>query len=372
MVREIFLLRSVACLCVVLIHSASIVINKIYDETDVSLEKAIWASFLLLFMFATPLFVFISEFLVAYSRTMKSPKTFLWKRTKYILFPFITMAIFYAVLTSVTGEHTWSEFAHQLWLNLFLGKFHGYFILILFQFFLLHVVFQRYEHKLSWKWVLATALLINVAYLGYFSFVRTFDDPSSEYQAWWLPFFGWVFYFCSGYYSGRYFEQVKAFLTAYRLRIWMTTALMAGCMLFLYHSGLITILSSKRVDVLLYAIGMIFSLFAWAVQVKRVPRFLVVISQYSFSIYLLHIFFLMCVSKVISLLVPVHPNPFLLLVALFVGGVCLSWGAASLLQKVPYAEYLIGKLGKELPKEESMLVNKKAPQGREYATGEQV
>ncbi|WP_312111660.1 acyltransferase family protein [Brevibacillus reuszeri] len=371
MIREIFLLRSVACLCVVLIHSASIMINKMYEEADASLEKGIWTSLLLLLMFATPLFVFISEFLISYSRSVKSPKTFLWKRIKFILFPFIAMAVFYAFLTSITGQHALSEFGHFLWQNLILGKFHGYFILIIFQFYLLHVLFQRYGQGWSWKWVLAVSLLVNVAYLGYFSFVRTFDDPHSEYQAWWLPFLGWIFYFTSGYYCGRYFDQVKSALITYRRWIWAATLLLACMMLFLHHSGLITIMSSKRVDVLLYAIGMIFSLFAWAVQVKRVPRILVAISQYSFSIYLLHIFFLMCVSKLFSMLFPALHQSLLFLVALFVGGVCLSWGAAYVLQKLPFHEYLIGKLGKALPREEDTTINKKAPQGRELATGEQ-
>lgn len=372
MIREIFWLRSIACLCVVLIHSASIMINKMYIETDASLEKGIWTSLLLLLMFATPLFVFISEFLIAYSRSVKSPKTFLWKRMKYILLPFIAMAVFYALLSSVTGKHALSEFGQHLWENLILGKFHGYFILIIFQFYLLHVLFQRYGQKWSWKWVLAASLLINAAYLGYFSFVRTFDDPYSEYQVWWLPFLGWIFYFSSGYYCGRYFDQVKGFLISYRRWIWAGTAFLACAMLFLHHSGVITIMSSKRIDVLLYAIGMIFSLFAVAVQIKSVPRLLVTISQYSFSIYLLHIFFLMCVSKAFSLLFPALHQPVLLLAALFVGGVCLSWGGAYLLQKLPLSEYLIGKLGKDLPKEENPAVNKKAPQGREFATGEQV
>ncbi|WP_400162849.1 acyltransferase family protein [Brevibacillus sp. TJ4] len=353
MIREVFWLRSLACLCVVLIHAISMTIYSTFGETDVSLEKKVWDSALLLLMFATPLFVFLSEFLASASQTRKSVGQFLGSRIKYILVPFLAMSVCYALLTSIAGERTLSQFADQLVANLFLGKFHGYFLLILFQFFLLHVCFDRYQHRLSWRWVLPAAFLVNAVYLGFFSFVRSFDDPLSEYQTWWLPFPGWLFYFCLGYYGGRHYADVQKLLDRYKHRIWLATLVLGCGMLMLYHSGIITLQSSKRIDVLLFASGMIASLFAFVQRFRQVPRLLGTISEYSFSIYLLHIFFLMCIQKMLTMWQPVALPPLLTLIVLFVGSVLLSIAAARLLHKFSLAAYVIGKPGVPLPKEPS-------------------
>lgn len=65
-VKEIFFIRSISCLSVVLIHSIAVITMN--SQPMPTIESIL--------MFSTPSFIFLSEFLLAYSYPNGTPKGF--------------------------------------------------------------------------------------------------------------------------------------------------------------------------------------------------------------------------------------------------------------------------------------------------------
>src|SRR5690625_6988412 len=91
--NEIVFLRSIACLCIAVVHS----LHMAHTSTTftISLYDTIVDSAYVLFTFGTPTFIFISMLLISYSYPTGLPKNFLSRMFIFILFPFIFMAFFY-------------------------------------------------------------------------------------------------------------------------------------------------------------------------------------------------------------------------------------------------------------------------------------
>src|SRR5690625_2314242 len=117
---EVVWFRGVSALAVVVIHSLSR-IQRLHGELDLS-------AYLLPLMFATPVFVFISEYLFSRSYPDGLPQGFYRRRLRYLFLPYVTMGVAYAVY-----DH-WGEAIHHVAIkalgNIFLGQFVGYFVLV--------------------------------------------------------------------------------------------------------------------------------------------------------------------------------------------------------------------------------------------------
>ncbi|PEB39724.1 hypothetical protein COM49_00285 [Bacillus pseudomycoides] len=341
-VSEITILRSLACLSVVLIHAISRSSANFASENTID----VLVSYLqLLLMYGTPMFVFISEFVIAYNYRDKVPNQFILKRVKFILLPFICMGIFYAAKSNYTnGFHA---ILVQSIRNIVLGEFHGYFVLIIFQFYFLHIIFNKIEKFFSPKFVLIFSLLINLIYLGFFNFIQPFDIPYANdiwYYYSWLPFPGWIIYFFIGYYAGGHYEYFKTWLN--KNRKWIISSwILTGIIVILFqHFNILTVTSSKRVDVLLFTISTILVLFHIASKIKHVPKFLLLISQYSFGIYLLHPFFQWTISNMILAKIPQFNTLFGTISIDMLVGILCPIPAVYLLNKTKIGPYIIGKI----------------------------
>lgn len=102
-IKEIFMIRCISCLSVVLLHIISMVLM-LQAEALANISHTV-DSFRTLLMFSTPAFIFISEFLLARSYPDRVPDGFLKKRGKVIFVPFLFIAAIDALLmTSAMGE----------------------------------------------------------------------------------------------------------------------------------------------------------------------------------------------------------------------------------------------------------------------------
>lgn len=341
LVNEMFLLRSIACLSILLLH----VLDRVYLDSSEAVN-----GFRVLLTFGTPAFVFISEFIIAYSYRSR-PMTSFWRtRILYIFLPYLFFGIFYAASKAFQQTGTGSGFGEAFftytWRHLLLGDFHGYFILIIFQFYALHVLFHSYLKKASPKKMLIGSFLVNAAYLSFFNFVPPLNIPFADYIWWqyyWVPFLGWIFYFTLAFYSGCYIESFTALLA--RFRHWTTAAVVASGTLSisLYHAGIMPIVSSKRVDMLFFTASMILFLYSHAMLLKRIPRFFTWVSQYSFGIYLFHPFYL-AVFAALSFAWEGLP-PAVTVPGLFFTCIGLCAGTIYLFNKLPFGAYMVGKVG---------------------------
>ncbi|PTX59056.1 membrane-bound acyltransferase YfiQ involved in biofilm formation [Melghirimyces profundicolus] len=343
-IEELFFVRAIACLCVVLIHAISANID-LYDLTP--LETEAFRSLQLAMMFATPLFICISELLLAHAYPDRTPTGFWGKRIRFILIPYIAIGLLYTILYyEASFEEFWSRAVDIV----VFGRWNGYFVLIIFQFYFLHRIFIRYMKDWPPVPVLVTSFGINFLYLAVVMAAGRFDlvDPAllSHHK---LPFPGWLFYFTAAYYIGR---NLGGFREWIRLRWrwvgWSFFVCMAGVLL-LKMTGLVHTASSKRVDMLLYTVAALGFLFGLAMRLRRIPAALVLISRLSYGIYLLHPLAMMYVGQwwLSTGSLPYAVSLFLLFSAGVVVPGILTW----LLNLTDWGPYLVGKIGSAAPGE---------------------
>lgn len=348
LIGEVFALRSLACLSIVLLHA----LNRAVPE-----EHALLDFVKLLLTFGTPAFVFISEVVLAGAYPERVPGAFWSKRVRYLLLPYLVFGTFYAF---VKGADVWLREGGSLlaaaggfwWRHVLLGDYHGYFILIIFQFYALHVLFNRWKlYRRSPGAVIGTALAVNAAYLAVFNFLPAPGGAIMGYvwEKWfWIPFFGWVFYFAAAYYAGRRYAD---FLRAVRRRtgLLLLLPLLTGAALALsMRFGWLTDISSKRIDMLFFTISVILAALALVSRLKRPPAPLVWVSRHSFGIYLVHPLYM-------AVLVPILPRLGLPAdgwagtAVLFFGSLLASAATVQALWRIPGGEWLVGRAGVGLP-----------------------
>lgn len=335
-------MRSISCLSILLLHAMA---RAYADENQtVNLLRV-------LLTFGTPTFIFISEFILARSYPEELPANFWSKRLKYIMVPYVLFGAFFALLKAVeqsvgTGGNPAGAFGSFLWRHLLLGDYHGYFILVIFQFYLLHYFFHKYLKGWKPTMVMGTALAINLVYLGFFNFVKPYPTEIGVYiweKFYWIPFFGWLFYFTLAYYCGRNFPLFIHFLNKYFKWVIVSPIVFGAVCLYIYDSQLIPVISSKRVDMVFFTTSMILLIYYIAAKIPKVPRVFGWISQYSFGIYLIHPVYLAVMYAAYNLF-SLEIHPFVLSVFYFMGSLLLSIATTFVLNKIPYGYYLSGKI----------------------------
>jgi membrane-bound acyltransferase YfiQ involved in biofilm formation len=364
MIKEVFVLRSLACLSIVFLHAIGQGLEVLAAGEEINqFTFMLYDSLHLFLYFGTPMFVFISELLLARSyKDRQLPNYFLSKRVKFIFIPFVVMAFFYSIPYAASLESWGLKFL----LNVFIGSYHGYFVLIIFQFYLAHLFFHRYLKKWKPTIVLPVAFLINLIYLAIFNFTSPPAIPYGEYiwtRYYWVPFLGWIFYFCLGFYCGQHYEKMIKFLNNNKSIVFAAPLLTTTLLLFLYYSGLINVHSSKRIDILLHTPAIGFFLIYVVQQWRRIPKLLIVISQYSFGIYLLHIFYLSLAREMYDLFSLTFGASYIIITFLF--SVICSIFTVYYLNQWKYGEYVVGKIGvrynnEKVPQPDPVYLIKKA------------
>lgn len=298
-------------------------------------------------MYATPIFVFISEFLFARSYPDGLPKGFFKKRVKLLLLPYVSMGILFAIVFN--NDSLTSIIVNSVF-NIFFGNFVAYFILIIFQFYILHYLLHKKLKIWNPKKVLIWSFIITISYIGFFNFTTYPDALWAEYiwkRGHWLLVIGWLFYFFLGYYVGVYYEKVKEFLSKYTALIFGFFFISLAFLITMHITGALDITSSKRIDIVLYTTSVIFLIMWFSSLLKTVPRVILFISNYSFNIFLLHRF-------TVSIIGPLSSNDILNILLLFIIGVPSSIAMAYLINLLPFGKYIVGQPYKIKGKNESV------------------
>lgn len=343
MIEELFVLRAIACLSILMHHA----MNRAFINPPAYIELIE-----LFLAFGTPAYIFISEMILANAYPERIPSGFWSKRLRFIFIPYLSFGALYAVLKSIeewfsAGSVQWSVLFGYLGRHLFLGDYHGYFILIIFQFYFLHHVFKSINRRYSAKLLLTGAFVIQMAYLAFFNLVPAPAGTSGAYiwsYLFWLPFVGWLFYFVVAYYCGSNYERFRYLLEKYGRWTWAAAFLTMACTVLLYASGILTIASSKRFDMILVTISLSFLICYLVLKTQIVPKPLVTISRYSFGIYLLHPLFLALLAVPFSMFGQSIPS-WLKLIIYFVVSLAASMAVANVLGRTRWGVYFVGKLG---------------------------
>lgn len=191
--REIEILRAVACVAVILIHTTAEVI---FDGI-IGRPMIISLSFLnVSSKFAVPAFIFLSGFSLYYNHQEEKIDylRFLGKRLAHVLIPYLCWTLIYYAAFIAVGYYTYStEFFFS---SLLFGDmvYHFYFIPIIVQFYLLFGVFRFLFNRYNSHILLLLAGLGNIAFLRFFSFMYI-DRFFMRY----IVFFALGFYFVKNY-----------------------------------------------------------------------------------------------------------------------------------------------------------------------------
>ena len=348
-VRELVVLRGMACLGVVLIHALSTTLVRAQPQSRFANALSVLQ---MLLMFCTPVFVFLSAAVVGYAYDAPPPG-FLRRRVRYVLVPFVVMGAIYGAVTTLTYLHVYDTSAAaasallQFTIRNLAGGNHLWFIIPIFQFYILYTVCGRWLTDAPPRVVLPSALLLNAAYLALFNLARVDDAGQAALgtvgsrHVWSLLFPGWLFYFAYGHWLGR--SWYKHGVGRLPRLAWhgVVAALAAGTMLYLHFGGVLAVRSSQRVDVLLYTAAMMPLLLWVAGRVRWGTGVLVTISRFSFGIYILHPFFIDVARRVLRTVpaVELRLNPLLLWVFATGGALATAW----LLSRVPAGSLLVGR-----------------------------
>ena len=336
MIKEWNLLRSVTCLCIVLLHSTTLTASIVgYPEiTNYHFYR-------LLLCYATPTFIVLSVIILANRYPNRLPSNFWPSRLKFIFLPFIAFAIIDGFV--VTYFNPGVDLIPKIIENIVTGSFEGWFILVIFQFYFLHYLMTRFNISLSW--VIPISILSMLWYLNWMNgedILIQFPDFSYMLK---LPFLAWFGYFTFGFIVGKYYSWVSEKLYKYRWVTLLYIAVAVSLLFLSFEEGNIFV-HSRRFDLFPLVTSITCALLAWG---QVLPNFKItsLINNYAFGIYLVH-------WPVQVFLVKVTANYFhqtsTRVLALFVGSVIIAMIIIKLISLLPFGKYIIGKV-KKLPKE---------------------
>nr|WP_263314600.1 acyltransferase family protein [Mammaliicoccus sp. Marseille-Q6498] len=332
----IFWMRAIACLSIVLIHSITTTFYKI----DMPNEGYLLRSLQLLILYATPIFVFISEFLLAKQYKTNVKEGFVKQKLLTLGIPYIVINLGLAYV------YGYPKNISEYWDSVKFMMFHGgtltYFIVIIFQFYALHMLFAKYLVRLNPIKIVCYSLIVTSLYWA----MRTFiDAPDAVYLNWmwqregWMIFTGWLSYFLLGFYTGYHYEAFMRNIKHYTPHILIGTVLVTLITLTNYLTGWLTLVDSKRIDTPIYVTMIILAFFLLSSYTKYVPRFFIFISNYSFSIYLIHYF-------IVHRLGQLHDHPLFNVLFTFTLTIVFSICIAYIFNLFKFGKYIVGGIGK--------------------------
>lgn len=140
------------------------------------------------------------------------PKNYLWERLRYIFIPYLIFGGFYSFyLTQTADTSFWPTFQEVV----LLGNWHGYFVLVLFQFTALNLL-VKWLKKDFFKSFIPVAVLFAVStmYLHFneLGLLEAIQHPALNYE---IHILGWLYFYALGSFIGHHYDTVKELLTDY-------------------------------------------------------------------------------------------------------------------------------------------------------------
>jgi len=355
-IEEINYLRGFGVLAVIAIHTTGYFTEIKSYNTLVLLN--LWTD--IFSQFAVPLFILISGLVLArkYRHDFSLTK-FYKKRIRSIIPQYLTFSVLYTVFNNYAAMQSNSLSTNfSLVLNNILhssASYHLWFFSIIIQFYILYPIIikiyafcQRLDRT---EFLLAFLLIIQTLWmLG----IHTTSFPSIR-----LNFMSFVFYFGLGIYSGDHFDQLKKgsnrltplfLITSLALTLGVSSFVIIGLTTgYRYNSippyffmGAELIYPVLRISTFL----LLFNLAARLAGKKSILAKVVYrIGDYSFGIYLIHIFFNQYAIKLLKNNA-IDYNNWVFYPSVLAFTVVFSYLAVRLINYIPYSYYIIGRRNK--------------------------
>ena len=337
--KEITYARAIFCISIVVLHSFPGLIN---DPNTSDFSRSLNSFLRIFFLFATPAFIILSEILLSMRYSDGLPKGFFLKRIKFILIPYLLIGSFFSLNIFLQSNETRS-YIEIFTTYVLYGSWYGWFVIVIFQFYILHALFYKFLNKINPILILSVTFLISLTH----SFLTYSHDP---YLQWWVDYHPvysrtaipyWLFYFTFGYYLGKNYTYVMELVKKYIWGLWGLWVLSIIPIFMTYKFMNVTYAQSNRFDIILYTV-LTFLIILNVMQSleKYKITLLLVISEISFFIYLSHPLINSYLSRGLASFVEI-PLVFILLMVLFTIG--FSLGIALILSHLPLSKFVIGR-----------------------------
>lgn len=341
LIKEWDFVRVVASLSIVLLHSTT-KIARVNGHIDHDLYQFLRV----LLTGSTAIFVLLSILIIAYVYKDRIPTDFIRKRLKYILLPFFFFAITYAVYYGLIVED--GNFYNRLLSN-FKGGFVGWFILPIFQLYLVFWILKK--TKLDKNGIIIFLMLIGLYYLAIFSTGQTrglYIDLNMK-----VLFPIWLVYFGIAYFIGKYYKSFSNLLEKKYSFIIILSLFILSILLIKYNfdNGNRSV-HSRRIDLVPYVT--MFSILLLYIG-KKIPHLFIIryLSKYAFGIYLLH----WLLQKILAPHFASLHNTFLQISGLFLVSVIGCIVVINLILLIPFNKFMIGNI-KPNPSLLNLLIDK--------------
>ncbi|MCJ0912645.1 acyltransferase family protein [Mammaliicoccus sciuri] len=331
--------RAIFCLIIVGVHILS---NYLRDVELQDHNRMIVVTFQILILFGTPCFIILSESLISMVYKDKLPKNFLVKRFKYIMIPYFSIGTFYVYSKYKLGsneESFWQLFKE----NLLIGDWDGWFVMAIFQFYILHLIFHKILSKANPIIMIVISFVISLTH----SYLMYNNDA---YSNWWNDFYPlfhrtnilyWLFYFVFGYYLGKYYNEVLSFMEKKLKWLVVSLVILALSIIYSIYQNDVTFVQSNRYDIILYSsLVFIFVLVISKKLSKFNISFLFFIGEISFFIYLTHKIMLYYMAKYTFHFIDQF---FMYNITTYIFALSLSVGLAVVLSFLPFSRFIIGR-----------------------------
>lgn len=283
--NEINITRAIACIFVVMTHSITNYIQTVDIDMKGAEQYIVWYRFMLLC--ATPIFILLSETLIAKNYPNGLKKGFFTKRIQFILVPYLLIG---AIFSYRLSDKTLASFLEIAYDKIILGNWYGFFVIVIFQFYVLHWLIGKFLSKINP--ILPLLIAFAISFFHSYGFTHSIDYKElvmTEYPLFYRTnIFLWLFYFVAGFYIGQYYDQLMAF---FMKRVWLPIALTVltfGIIMYNYWELGYTRVESERYDILLYAVSVFFMLVVLIRKYEFYSKPLMMLSNFSFFIYLTH------------------------------------------------------------------------------------
>ncbi|UTE77422.1 acyltransferase [Rossellomorea sp. KS-H15a] len=335
---EIHFLRAFACLCVLLVHvSASYFHQNGQQFTEVTyfINQ--------ISRFGTSLFAVISGFLLVYQSRFRdfNLTRFITSRFTKIGLPFLFWSIFYLAFNYVLLGTNPFESGYKMFLVNFAyggSHYHLYFMSVVFQFYLIYPLLQKFKSKKSWS-VLLVLSALNMYYL--FN-IFDFGALSGVWEVLIrpgviLPY--WIYFFVLGGFMAHFWEPILHFSKQFKGLLGIAFAIVV--LLAVYEYKTVGSIGASRLSnvinipiIILFVMGMTENIKKWSIP----NRFLTQIGTLSMAIYLVHPFVLTGLERLIPDVLWNHTMFFPIVYLALLGGSVLL---IKLFQLLPYNQYIL-------------------------------
>ena len=326
-IQELNLLRALACLSIVLLHSTTQ-----NAAVTSSVQNHAYQFFRVALCYATPTFILISVIILAKNYKDNIPEGFWSKRLQYILIPYL----FCAAIDVMIVKNKWpnTDVSQKIIDNFIYGNHIGWFILVILQMYIIFHFVKKSKFDMKIGSILMT--FISLAYL----WMLRLPIPIIKENLIWLKllFPAWLGYFAIAYLFGTYYEVISNYI--YKKRYYtILLVLISLIILYIGYKGGYISANSRRIDIIPLVISITLLIIAWG---QRFTNMSIInfISGCSFGIYLVH---WQVQRYIAAYTAKLTDNTFLQVVLLFIVSLIISIIIVKLLSSISIGEYIVGK-----------------------------